>query len=117
MKIADQWSAVALRERLENQLVKQYLLESRLGIFLLVRRGASSDRTTWSLPHHPKAHFDELVDWLNTEAALLLKQHRELLGLSVIGIDLTKRETKRSAKVVSTRPNLQPAAMSAKRAK
>ncbi len=117
LKIADKWSAVALRERLENQLVKQYLLESRLGIFLLVRRGASSDRTTWSLPHHPKAHFDELVDWLNTEAALLLKQHRELLGLSVIGIDLTKRETKRSAKVVSTRPNLQPAAMSAKRAK
>lgn len=117
LKIAEKWSAVALRERLENQLIKQYLLESRLGIFLLVRRGGESDRMTWSLPRHPKAHFDELVDWLNMEAALLLKQHPQLLGLSVIGIDLTKRETKRTANVVSARRSLQHPVMGAKRAK
>jgi len=53
IKIADkrEWSAAVLRERLENQLVGQYLREARYGIFLLVRRHNKDrgDKDGWSL--------------------------------------------------------------------
>ena len=41
LKIADapDWSAAKLRERLENQLIGQYMDEARYGILLIVRRG------------------------------------------------------------------------------
>lgn len=53
LKIADksEWTAAKLRERLENQLIGQYLLEARYGVFLLVRRGnvEKRDRQHWIL--------------------------------------------------------------------
>ena len=36
VKIAGQWQAAHLSERMENQLIRQYMKESRFGIFLVV---------------------------------------------------------------------------------
>jgi hypothetical protein len=102
LKIADKdgWSANALRERLENQLIGQYLRESRYGIFLLVRRGNESlgDKGTWRIPGRAKpVGFDELVAWLETEATELCRAHPNVDGVAVVGIDLTRRRAKKVA--------------------
>lgn len=44
IKISGQWSARQHRERLENQLIGQYMREAQFGIFLIINRGAKSDR-------------------------------------------------------------------------
>lgn len=100
LKIADKegWSASQLRERLENQLVGQYLREAKYGIFLLVRRGnrEKRDKTTWRL-NGPDARrtfdFRALVTWLQDEALELCRANPSIDGLEVIGIDLTARRS------------------------
>lgn len=96
IKIAGKWSANKLRERMENQLVGQYLCEARYGIFLLVNRGAEGDKKYWR--HGKKLHFSTLVQWLKGESRTLLNEHVQ--GVEVIGIDLTRRtgEAARKAK-------------------
>ena len=39
LKIADKWTLAQLIERLENQLVRQYMRVSQYGIFLVVHNG------------------------------------------------------------------------------
>jgi hypothetical protein len=92
LKIAEKWSAAQLRERLENQLVDQYLREAKTGIFLLVRRGGVSGKSAWPRKGAPNGDFDQLVDWLNSEASQLRQKYADLRGLSVVSIDLTKRD-------------------------
>ena len=87
IKIAGKWSANELRERMENQLVGQYLHEARYGIFLLVNRGAEGDKKYWR--HDGKLSFSTLIQWLRDESRTLLNEHVQ--GVEVIGIDLTKR--------------------------
>ncbi|MDQ8699275.1 winged helix-turn-helix domain-containing protein [Hyphomicrobium sp. LHD-15] len=99
LKIAEKWSAASLRERLQNQLVHQYLRESKHGILLVVGCNNPSGTKAWSLPNNGKATFEELIAWLRSEASSLRRQHPDLLGLEVVGIDLTKREQKRSSTV------------------
>jgi hypothetical protein len=98
LKIVDKpkWSAAALRERLENQLIGQYLREARYGVFLLVRRGARGDRTRWAIRDKGKVDFADLLAWLSTEAASLIRQHPEVKALQVVGIDLTVRSASRA---------------------
>ena len=93
LKIADKpnWTAAALAERLQNQLVGQYMREAHYGVFLLVRRGAQGDRKQWSIPEKSDANFLDLVTWLSAEAASLVSQHPEVKALEVVGIDLTAR--------------------------
>ena len=96
IKIAGKWSANHLRERLENQLVGQYLREAHYGVFLLVNRGAVSDNKSWR--HDGKLSFSALVQWLKDESRTLLNEHVQ--DIEVIGIDLTRRtgEVARGAK-------------------
>lgn len=99
LKIADKpkWNAAALRERLENQLIGQYMRDARYGVFLLVRRAAQADRKDWSLPDNVNADFADLLAWLSTEAGALVRRHSEVNALQIIGIDLTARATARIA--------------------
>jgi hypothetical protein len=95
LKIADarHWTAAKLRERLENQLIGQYMDEARYGIFLIVRRGAKRDRAVWHLgdgAQDRELSFQELADWLEEEAEELLRGNPTIDGLKVVAIDLTK---------------------------
>ena len=96
IKIAGKWSANQLRERMENQLVGQYLREAHYGVFLLVNRGAVSDNKSWR--HDGELSFSALVQWLKDESRTLLNEH--IQDVEVIGIALTRRtgEVARKAK-------------------
>ena len=97
IKIAGKWSANHLRERMENQLVGQYLREAQYGVFLLVNRGAVRDNKSWR-HDDGKLSFSALVQWLKDESRTLLNEHVQ--DVEVIGIDLTRRagEVARGAK-------------------
>jgi hypothetical protein len=90
LKIAGRWTAKQLRERLENQLVGQYMREARHGTFLLVNRGGRKDRKRWGIDGKMQ-DFARLTNWLAGEAESLLKE-RDIEGLRVIGIDLLVRD-------------------------
>ena len=90
IKIAGKWSANKLRERMETQLVGQYLREARFGIFLLVNRRAGSDRRSWR-PGDKNLDFSALVQWLKGESGSVLQANPRLQKIEVLGIDLTKR--------------------------
>ena len=96
IKIAGKWSANELRERMENQLVGQYLREAQYGIFLLVNRGAEDDNKSWRSDR--RLTFSALVEWLKDESRTLLNEHVQ--DVEVIGIDLMRRagEATRKAK-------------------
>ena len=87
IKIAGKWSANELRERMENQLVGQYLREARYGIFLVVNRDTEGNRKSWR--HDGELKFSALVEWLKDESRTLLNEHVQ--DIEVIGIDLTRR--------------------------
>ena len=92
LKIADKWSGGELEERLQNQLVGQYLRDARsqYGIFLLVR----IKKTRWKDGNSKKfLSFIDVVKRLNQIADDILKTRRDLLGIKTIGIDLAKRST------------------------
>jgi hypothetical protein len=74
-----------------------YLRHAKYGVFLLVRRGAQSDRKDWSIPGKGSADFPDLLAWLASEAASLTKQHSHVQDLQLVGIDLTARVTARIA--------------------
>jgi hypothetical protein len=92
LKIADKWSYSQLVDRLQNQLVGQYLRDarSRFGIFLLVWRGPERWRTpdTGSI-----LSFSQLAERLQVEARAILQERHDLEEIKVVGIDLTRRHT------------------------
>jgi hypothetical protein len=90
IKIAGQWTAAEMRERLENQLVKQYMREAKYGVFLVVNRGGKKDQKQWTVDGKRVA-FDKLTEWLQQEARGLAATSPSIEGLEVVGIDLTRR--------------------------
>jgi hypothetical protein len=90
LKIADKWSGPQLFERLEGQLVGDYLRDdaSSRGIYLLINRGT---RRRWQLPNGEMADFGELVSALQNHWASVATAHPRVEEIKVIGIDLTKR--------------------------
>ena len=91
IKIAEKWSANKLCERLENQLVGQYLREAGFGIFLLVKRGADrNDNRSWRAGGE-QLDFSALVQWLKDESSSVLQANPHVQNIEVLGIDLTKR--------------------------
>jgi hypothetical protein len=94
LKIADKWSYAALVERLRNQLVGQYLRDarSRFGVFLLVWRGT---KTEWrEIESGKQFSFCNLLERLETKAEDILQNRYDLEGIRIVGIDLTKRDTR-----------------------
>lgn len=91
IKIAGKWTTTQHRERLENQLIRQYMREAQYGIFLLINRGAQGDKKTWAIGKK-KSDFSGLVQWLKNKTCPLIRKHKQVQGLEVIGIDLMLRE-------------------------
>lgn len=90
LKIADNWTIPKLRERLENQLIGQYMRASRYGIFLLVYNGKKKGRWRDTVAHK-LVTFEGLVDVLKRDLDDILKKHPNVAGLEIIGIDFTMR--------------------------
>jgi hypothetical protein len=90
LKIADnKWTLAKLRERMENQLIGQYMRMSQYGIFLLVHNG---EKTRWKDNRIKKMlPFAKLVEALKKDATDLTEKHRKVAALEVVGIDFTVR--------------------------
>jgi hypothetical protein len=91
LKIADKWKCPQLAERLRNQLIGQYLRDtrSRFGIFLLVRHGTKQG--CWRPETGKPLSFSQLIEQLQAEAQAILKERYDLEDVRVVGIDLTRR--------------------------
>jgi len=91
LKIADNWTLAKLRERLENQLIGQYMRASHYGIFLVVHNGkkkAWQDTCT-----KKRLSFAKLVETLKQDATDLVRKYPKVADLAVVGIDFTARST------------------------
>jgi hypothetical protein len=89
LKIADNWTLAALRERLENQLIGQYLRVSQYGIFLICHNGTKQD---WRDTHAKKrVPFAQLIETLKQDATDLMRKYPYVAALEVVGIDFTAR--------------------------
>ncbi len=95
LKIADNWTLGQLIERLENQLVGQYMRVSQYGIFLVVHNG---QKKSWEDTHAKKLlGFTELIEALKRDAIHLTREYPNISALEVIGIDFTVRSARRSS--------------------
>lgn len=90
IKIAGKWATTQHRERFKNQLIGQYMREAQYGIFLIINRGAQYDLKSWKITNK-RGGFPELVQLLKSETYPLIKKHKKVQGLEVIGIDLMLR--------------------------
>lgn len=89
LKIADKWSFEKLSERLENQLIKQYMRVSRYGVFLLIHKGK---KQRWRDSKTKKLlYFKDLIQTLERRVDLLIMKHPNVEEIKVIGIDFTAR--------------------------
>lgn len=90
LKISDNWSYGDHVERLNNQLVGQYLRDARscYGVFLLVKRHKPRWRFNRMLT------FEELVECVQNEANRIVRERNDLAEIKVFGIDLIKRHSK-----------------------
>ena len=91
LKLADNWSAPKLFERLNNQLCGDYLRDRRSsrGIFMLVYRG---EKQSWDLPKEAgRVGFSGLVQALQNHWNQISPCYSNIEDITVIGVDLTKR--------------------------
>lgn len=88
IKWAHRWTADELLERLENQLVGQYMRASnaRYGVYLIGRIGSQQH---WRYGGK-RLTFDKLMELLESRASELQRTRPEIYGLSVISIDFVK---------------------------
>lgn len=91
LKLADNWSGPELIERLENQLCRDYLRDTRSnrGLFVLVYRG---EKGRWEIPNVArKVDFSGLVRALEAHWTSISGILANVDDIRVIGIDLTHR--------------------------
>jgi hypothetical protein len=90
LKIADKWSHKELIERLENQLIRQYMRISQYGIFLIVYNGMK--KSNWRNVHNNKSlTFLDLVNVLKEDLVQILHSYQNIQKIDIIGIDFTVR--------------------------
>ncbi|SCB21898.1 hypothetical protein GA0061099_100366 [Bradyrhizobium yuanmingense] len=89
IKIAGQWQAHELNERLKNQLIGQYMREARHGIFLLVNRGGTNDCKRWRV-NNRLVGLQELESWLRGQAKAYQRTNGRVSGLEIVSFDLLK---------------------------
>lgn len=89
LKVADKWTLSKLRERMENQLIRQYMRVSQYGVLLVVHNGG---KNSWKDTRTNKMlSFAKLVDALKQDAADLTGKYPNVAALEVVGIDFTVR--------------------------
>jgi hypothetical protein len=89
VKWADSWTGSELFERLENQLVGQYLRahDVHYGIYLL---GFKGTKEQWEHPTGGRRiSFAQLIETLQAHAKELVRGRTDIHGLLVIGIDFS----------------------------
>lgn len=89
LKWAENWTAVKLLERLENQLVGQYLraYNTRYGIYLLGYIGAKQQ---WQHPiENRMIDFEELVRIITQRASELVQARYDVADIRVVSINFT----------------------------
>lgn len=86
LKWADNWTLPQLLERLENQLLGQYLRaeRNRYGVYVLATDGR---KRHWEVTGSADAAFDEVVDRVALRAQELVTLHPEIGDMRVVGID------------------------------
>lgn len=88
VKLADSWTIPVLLERLENQLVGQYLRPANIrhGIYVL---GNAGTKKSWEMPGTgERINFQALVPLIRERAASLqIERRADVDGIEVIGID------------------------------
>lgn len=100
LKLADGWTGPQLFERLENQLAGDYLRDNRSnrGIFALVYRG---QKQGWDVPNASnRVGFDGLIEALQKYWQEISKRFPNIEDITVIGIDLTKRQGSRRGQTI-----------------
>ncbi|EKU96845.1 hypothetical protein Lepto7375DRAFT_0760 [Leptolyngbya sp. PCC 7375] len=88
LKIAHKWSYSQLLERLENQLIGQYMRQSHVGVFLIAHNG---NKRYWQDTLKRRLSFTQLIEQLNQEADTLVTKYPHATDVKVIGIDFTIR--------------------------
>ena len=92
IKWADSWTLPELLERLENQLVGQYLRahNSKYGIYFL---GFIGKKQHWEEPETgKKITFKEVVEIVKQRAISLMQTNPKIGGLEVVSIDFCEPE-------------------------
>jgi hypothetical protein len=86
LKWADNWTLPMLLERLENQLVGQYLRahNSRYGIYVL---GTDGRKGHWEDPNGKHIRFEDVMQIIVRRARELVDTRGDVTGLCVVGID------------------------------
>ena len=86
VKWAERWTLLDLLERLENQLVGQYLRahDSQYGIYVL---GIIGSKGYWVGPNKTRRTFEEVVTLVSESARNLVKKRPDIGDLEVISID------------------------------
>jgi len=90
IKWAENLTIQELLERLENQLVGQYLRDanSHYGIYLL---GYIGRQQFWKDPINKSRYsFDQVVSIINERAQAIVSEHRDIEDIAVISIDFTE---------------------------
>jgi hypothetical protein len=86
IKWAERWTLSTLIERLENQLVGQYLRahNSRYGIYFIGMIGHNKEKSCKNDQEHS---FEQVIEILKARAKAIVESRNEVEGLEVIGID------------------------------
>jgi hypothetical protein len=91
IKWADKkWGLPQLLDRLENQLVGQYLRDdqSRYGVYLL---GYIGRQKTWNaLDASPRLSFEQVVAMIDKRAKEIVAERRSIEDIAVISFDFTE---------------------------
>jgi hypothetical protein len=104
VKWADAWSLQELLERLENQLVGQYLRahDSNYGVYFL---GFIGKKRHWKEPTTGKLlTFEEVFNVVSQRALSLVRGNPKILDLAVVSIDFRQPDEIRTSSAISPTP-------------
>ena len=90
IKWVENWTIKELLERLENQLIGQYLRDakSHYGIYLL---GYIGRQTFWKDPiNQSRFSFDQVVSIIDERAKAIVTERRDIEDIAVISINFTE---------------------------